>query len=85
MEPFSQEDPVARRNSRVESFLRPDRRGKTDTETPDTVTDFGVPYSDIIRDTEPPYEGNFRNLRVEQGVETKLGQGAAEFHANFFR
>ena len=45
-----------------------------------------LPYSEIIRDVEPPYEDIFQPIRAGGSESVKLGSGgAAKFHANFLR
>lgn len=80
----STEDPILKMP--VTERMLDDREIRTPApESGDSMLGLGVPYSRVMRDTEPPYEGIFRKIKMEGEMETKLGEAAATFHANFFR
>lgn len=44
----------------------------------------GIPYSQVLRDTRPPYEKLFSDIKLGARQETKVGSGGAKFDAHFF-
>lgn len=51
----------------------------------DSNADVGLAYSSILRDTDPPYEHILDRAKVRGERSAKLGDGAGQFNANFFR
>lgn len=79
------EDPLLR-EPRTERILGKRERVEEEPQASDGLAeDFGVPYSRMMRDAEPPYENLFRDFKLRGDVETKLGPAAANFHGDFFR
>jgi hypothetical protein len=78
---FAQDDPLVR-PLRAERMLRSDA---VEEQTEAAPGDLGVPFSAVIRDPQPPFENMFRGVRAAGDINTKVGPGAAEFDANFFR
>jgi hypothetical protein len=44
----------------------------------------GIAYSKVLRDTDPPYENVFRDVKVGARKDTKLGPGGAHFETHLF-
>jgi hypothetical protein len=67
-------------------FGVPDARriGKSEPTSADGAEGFGLPYSQILRDTEPPYENMFRDIRAGGRITEKIGPGDASVQANLF-
>ncbi len=80
----AQVEPLIKR-PRSEKLLSEPAQKSKDQPIADTESDIGIPYSEVLRDTEPPYEDMFRDVKLRGTLPVKLGEAGAKFHANFFQ